>query len=166
MKKLLVLLSVVVMLVISLALPAHMVSAKVIRTDVVMTFAGFVPVASPEINVTPGGMTILRGAINNVYYTATDARLQGWCTMVQNQNIRPDGSAQGFGTWVNHPDAYPGGYWQGEFTASRDADGLMHVKMTGKGYGDLAGLFFSGSLENYTFGPIVGVITQNPTYSP
>jgi len=166
MKKLLVLLSVVLMLVISLAMPAQIVTAEVIRTDVEMTFAGFAVLSPPDISIKPSGITIFRGAVNHVYYTATDSRLQGWATMVQNMNIRPDASAEGYGTWVNQPDAHPGGYWQGVFTASMDADGLMHVKLSGKGYGTLDGLFFSGGLENYTFGPIVGVITQNPTYSP
>jgi hypothetical protein len=142
------------------------VSAEVSRTDVVMEFAGFVPLFPPDVSLKPSGITIIRGAVNHVYYLANDSRLQGWSTMVQNQNIRPDTSAEGFGTWLTEPDAYPDGYWQGVFTASRDADGLMHVKMSGKGYGTLDGLFFSGSLESYIFGPIVGVIKEIPTYSP
>ena len=161
MKKVWVLLSVVLMLVISLAVPAQIVSGAVIYTDV-------------EMNGTPtsmlvcdkqwskGGITHLRDCSISLSYSSTDDRLFGMATMVLSRNIFPDGSARGHGSWVNHPTAYPDGHWVGTFTASVDSSGVMRVKMRGQGYGSLDGLFFSGLLEGNMLSTVYGVIKEVP----
>jgi hypothetical protein len=92
--------------------------------------------------------------------------MQGWCTLVNNRNIFPDGTAVGYGTWVSYPDAFPNGFWAGTFTASIDSENVMRVQMVGKGYGTLDGLKYSGSLEGDMGSLTYGVITELPTYLP
>lgn len=166
MKKLFIVGFVFLVILSSLLLPAQLVSAQVNRMDVESYITDFYPVDPGDIWTNPGGMEFWRGVINNVYYTANDARIQGWCTMVMNRNIRSDATAQGHGTWVTHPDDYPNGYWAGTFTASIDSAGVMRVRMVGKGYGTLDGLKYSGALEGSMMSTIYGVITELPTYTP
>ena len=166
MKKQILAVFVFVVMISSLLVPTKIINAQVHTVDVESWITGFVPVDEGDIRFNPGGMELWRGVINDVYYTATDPRIQGWCTMVMNRNIRPDDTAQGYGTWVSHPDAYPNGYWAGTFTASIDSEGVMRVRMIAKGYGTLDGLKYSGSLEGSMMSVIYGVITELPTYSP
>lgn len=165
MKKLFCLLA-VFMIGLGLALPNQSVSAKVTRIDVTLQFAGYQPIDDGHIWTTPGGIEHWRDVVVSVYYTANDPRIQGWCTMVMNRNIRQDGSAVGYGTWSTEPEDIADGWWAGNFTATMDSDGLMTVKMNGKGYGSLDGLHYKGDLESYSFGPIYGVITETPSYMP
>ena len=165
MKKLLILLSVVLMLVISLAVPAQMVKAQVSYTEIEMKglpASGLVC----EKQWSEGGITHLRDCSITLNYSSTDDRFIGSTMMVLSRNIFPDGSARGHGSWVNHPTAYPEGYWVGTFTASVDSSGVMRVRMRGQGYGSLDGLFFSGELEGNMLSTIYGVIKQVPTYAP
>jgi len=166
MKKLFVFGFVFLVILTSLFLPAQLVSAQVNRVDVESYITDFYIVDPGDIWSNSGGMEFWRGVINNVYYTANDARIQGWCTLVMNRNIRSDTTAQGNGTWITHPDAFLNGYLAGTFTASIDSLGVMRVRMIGKGYGTLDGLTYSGSLEGSMMSIIYGVITELPTYSP
>jgi len=161
MKKLLVLLSVVLMLVVSLAVPAQIASAKVIRTDVEL-YGVPTSMLDCEKQWTEGGITHLRNCSITLNYSATDDRFIGSTTMVLSRNTFPDDSARGHGSWVQHPTAYPDGYWVGTFTASVDSLGVMRVKMRGQGYGSLDGLFFSGNLEGNMLSTIYGVIKEVP----
>lgn len=153
-------------IILSLLVPTKVVRAQVNRVDVVSWITGADPEISGDIWDNPGGMVFWRGITQGVYYTATDPRIQGWCTLVMNRNIRSDGTAQGHGTWETHPDSYNDGYWVGTFTASIDSEGVMRVHMVGKGYGTLNGLTYSGSLEGGMLSPTIGVITELPTYIP
>ena len=150
----------------SLSFPSQIVKATTNRVDIQSWITGVVPVDPGEVWTNEGGMTFWRGVTNNIYYTSTDTRMQGWSTLVMNRNIRPDGSAQGHGTWVSHPDAHPDGYWSGTFTASIDSLGVMRVSMIAKGYGTLDGLRYSASLEGSMMSIVYGVITELPNYTP
>jgi hypothetical protein len=161
MKKVWVLLSVVLMLVISLAVPARIVSGAVIYTDVEMNGTPTSPLVC-EKQWSEGGITHLRDCSISLSYSSTDDRLTGQTTMVLSRNIFPGGSARGHGSWVSHPTAYPDGYWVGTFTASVDSLGVMRVKMRGQGYGSLDGLFISAHLEGNMLSTTYGVIKEVP----
>ena len=161
MKKVWVLLSVVLMLAISLAVPAQIVSGAVIYTDVEMNGTPTGPLVC-EKQWSEGGITHLRDCSISLSYSSTDDRFIGSTMMVLSRNIFPDGSARGHGSWVNHPTAYPDGYWVGTFTASVDSSGVMRVRMRGQGYGSLDGLFFSGHLEGNMLSTIYGEIKEVP----
>lgn len=150
----------------SLLVPTKIVSAEVNRVDVISHITEAKDPSAGDFWGNPGGITFWRDVPVDVYYTATDNRIEGWCTLVMNRNIFPDGTAQGYGTWVTHPDAFPNGYWAGTFTASIDSEDVMRVRMVGKGYGTLDGLKYSGSLEGTMMSNIYGVITELPIYIP
>jgi hypothetical protein len=163
MKKMWFLLSVVLMLVISLGTPAQIASGAVIYTEFVMNGIPVTPLVC-EKQWSEDGVTHLRNCSISLLYSATDNRFVGQTNMVLSRNIFPDGSARGHGSWVHYPYAYPDGYWVGTFTASVDSLGVLRVKMIGKGYGTLSGLFYSGDLEGNMLSTINGVITELPTY--
>ena len=166
MKKLFIVGFALLVLVSSLLVPTNIVHAQVNRVDVESWIIGGYPVDEGDIWDNPAEMEFWRGVTNNVHYNATDPRIQGWCTMVMNRNIFPDGTAQGHGTWITYPESFSDGYWAGTFTASIDSAGDMHVRMVGKGYGTLDGLTYSGSLDGTMMSKVYGVITELPTYSP
>jgi hypothetical protein len=161
MKKVWVLLSVVLMLFISLAVPAQIVSGAVIYTDVEMNGTPTSMLVC-EKQWSEGGIMHLRDCSISMNYSSTDDRFIGSALSVLSRNIFPDGSARGHGSWVNHPTAYPDGYWVGTFTASVDSLGVTRVKFRAQGYGSLDGLFFSGELEGNMFSTIYGVIKEVP----
>ena len=166
MKKLLFFGFVFVAFLSSMLLPTQVVCAKVNRVDVVSHITDATDPYAGEILGNPSGMEFWRGITLDVYYTADNDRIQGWCTMVMNRIISPDGTAQGYGTWELQPDEFSNGYWDGTFTASIDSEGKMHVRMRGKGYGSLDGLEYSGYLDGNMLSDVYGVITELPTYSP
>ena len=164
MKKLLFFGFLFVVFLLSLLLPTQVFRAKVIRVSVESQITESTAPYAGEIWGNPSGMTFFDGVTLDVYYSANDDRIEGWCTMVMNRNISPDGTAQGHGTWELHPEAYPNGHWDGTFTASIDSEGVMHVRMRGKGYGTLDGLTYSGYLDGNMMSVIYGVISELPTY--
>ena len=161
MKKVWVLLSTVLLLVISLAVPAQIVSGAVIYTDVEMNGTP-TSMLNCEKQWSEGGITHLRDCSISLSYSSTDDRITGQTTMVLSRNIFPDGSARGHGSWVSHPTAYPDGYWEGTFTASVDSLGVMRVSSRAKGYGSLDGLFLSAHLEGDMLSTFYGVIKEVP----
>lgn len=150
----------------SLLAPTQIVSAEVNRVDIISHITDAKDPSSGDFSGNPAGITFWRDVSTDVYYTSTDLRMQGWCTLVMNRNIFPDGTAQGYGTWVTKPDDFPNGFWAGTFTASIDSENIMRVRMVGKGYGTLDGLTYRGSLEGNMMSPTYGVITELPTYLP
>lgn len=163
MKKLSVLLFAVLMIVVSLAVPTQIATAAVNYVDVTMNGVPVSPLVC-ETQWVEAGILHLRNCTISLNYSASDDRFIGQTTMVLSRNVFPDGSAQGHGSWVHYPSAHPDGYWVGTFTASVDSMGVMRVKMIGKGYGTLKGLFFSGNLEGNMLSTIYGVIKELPTY--
>jgi hypothetical protein len=150
----------------SLLAPKQIVSAEVNRVDIISHITDAKDPSSGDFSGNPAGITFWRDVSIDVYYESTDHRMQGWCTLVNNRNIFPDGTAVGYGTWVSYPDDFSNGYWAGTFTASIDSENIMRVRMVGKGYGTLDGLKYSGSLEGDMGSLTYGVITELPTYIP
>ena len=165
MKKTLVLVFAVLLIFVSLAIPTQIATAAVNYVDVTMNGTPTSPLVC-ERQWVEDGILHLRNCTISLNYSASDDRFIGQTIMVLSRNVFPDGSAQGHGSWVNHPTAHPEGYWVGTFTASVDSLGVMRVRMIGKGYGTLKGLFFSGHLEGNMLSTIYGVITELPTYLP
>jgi hypothetical protein len=166
MKKLFIVGFVFLVIFTSLLAPKQIVSAEVNRVDITSWITAAEDPSSGDFSGNPAGITFWRDVSIDVYYTSTDPRMQGWCTLVNNRNIFPDGTAVGYGTWVSYPDDFPDGSWAGTFTASIDSENVMRVQMVGKGYGTLDGLKYSGSLEGNMMSPTYGVITELPTYLP
>ena len=168
MKKLLIVRFVFLVIVSSMLFPTQIVRGQVNRVDVASWITDYRDVISGDSWDNPEGIIFWRGITQDVYYTATDDRIQGWCTLVMNRNIFSEFgySAVGHGTWETYPDDYPNGYWVGTFTASIDSENVMRVRMVGKGYGALDGLTYSGSLEGGMLSTTYGVITELPTYKP
>lgn len=90
-----------------------------------------------EPKLLPNGKVMLT-FVNVVRITAQDDRYTG--IGIVTISIAP-GGPQGFpfhGTWILHPDNYDG-YWEG-VVAERVTPEGEYTEISGKGYGDLAGL--------------------------
>lgn len=165
MKKLLTVLSIILILVTILLVPNQAVSAEVtvIEVGVTGTIVGGLPCAK---DWTEGGVTHLRNCVVYVSYTSSDPRLTGSSTLIMNRNIfAKNGSflARGHGSWDLHPIGVEDGYWAGTFTANIDKTGYMTVNIRGKGYGVLVGLLFENTTHGIGGEDLV-LITTLPSY--
>jgi len=163
MKKLLAILSIMIMASILLA-PNQVVSAQVVVTEVEVTGAVVGPPVC-EKDWTSGGVTHWRNCVVPMYYTSSDFRLTGPSQLTMHRNIFDEIGypAVGHGSWDLYPVAVDGGYWAGTFTANIDANGYMSVYIHGKGYGTLKGLLYETTTHSVG-GSDTAYITTLPSY--
>lgn len=119
------------------------VSAKKIKTEFTGTSTYLYPISVERLWYPDGDRLHVRGLVEYYDFQTTDPRLNGTSTQISNCNFRfsedPDVQVYGpiWGTTILEND---GGYWEGNSTGVRTADGFNYHHEILHGYGGYEGL--------------------------
>ena len=153
MKKRLMVIGIVLVLLLTMSTT---VNAKVEREPFVAVGITLEILNPGKVFLSDGNMHI-RGMVERVRTECDDDRIEGWHTIIANNNLNAEEYGRVWGTYDLAVDAYDGG-WEGTMTGVTDENGIS-LKMQGHGYGELSGLKIEGTYLN---GITSGVIVASP----